>query len=190
MLNLNVYLIRFSYNELSYSIGINEKRVNNGNISKTIGDHVKYCLIIESFDQWITIKLLLIYYFAIFIINMCLIILIKSEPIIQINGNTIVNLFIILVNILSITLVSLIFPLISSVSKSAHLPYNQLYSLFIRNSSKLSIIMKFRIYSLISRLSGPKIGFTCYNTLILTNYDVFLFYSKFILFYILIMGFI
>ena len=121
---------------------------------------------------------------------MNLVMLINCEPLTQINLSTFLNIGIILGNILSNTLVSLIFPLISSVSKSAHLPYNPLYSLFIRNSSKLSIIMKFRIYSLISRLSGPKIGFTCYNTLILTNYDVFLFYSKFILFYILIMGFI
>jgi hypothetical protein len=103
---------------------------NKLNVSKTIRDHIKYCLTIESIDELFTYKLLLLYYYAIVIVivNLFLVMLIKFKPMSHIYGSTFVNIGIILAVIVAITLVSLI----SSVSKSEHLPYNPLYSLFIR----------------------------------------------------------
>ena len=91
----------------------------------------------------------------------------------------------ILVLVVSIGIINiLIFNyLLSSVGIAAHDCQPLLYSLIARNP--LPLRMKFKTLSLIERLSGPLIGFYCYELFAFNNYEFYLFVVNCVSFFIL-----
>ena len=96
--------------------------------------------------------------------------------------------------ILSCLIVFILFSvsyLCSCVTTSAHNSQNILYNnLMNRYNSKLPILIKLKIMRFIERLSGPKIGFYCYNLFPMTSYYFTDYVLDSIASYFLILGFL
>ena len=88
-------------------------------------------------------------------------------------GSTpVMKLFALILSSLMVFILFNVSYLCSCVTTSAHSSQNSLYKhLMNRNNSKLPILIKLKIMRFIERLSGPEIGFYCYNLFPMTSYN-------------------
>jgi len=82
------------------------------------------------------------------------------------------RIFLIIVN-LCFTLIVLIKIMSTWVINFAHKPYPLLYSYLCRRQSPQSLRMRLKILVFIERLSGPDIGFYCYDLFPMNNYEFY-----------------
>ena len=75
------------------------------------------------------------------------------------------------------------------ISKSAHKPYSVLFSYLSRRQTPIPLNHRMKILSFIEHLSGPEIGFYCYDLFPMNNYEFYQYLYICGLNYILIMGF-
>ena len=59
------------------------------------------------------------------------------------------------------------------ITKNAHKPYPLLHSFISRRQTRIPLRLKFKISQFIDRLSGPDIGFYCYDLFPINNYEFY-----------------
>ena len=78
----------------------------------------------------------------------------------------------------------------TQVSKEAHLSYSLINSISVKQSDKFSIKEKLKICSFIEKLSGPVIGFYCYDLFPMTSFEFYEYVINSIKMYFLIIEFL
>jgi len=74
---------------------------------------------------------------------------------------------------------------ISLIPKAAHQPYNKLFSIIVKKPTGLAL--KLKVSGLIEKLSGPTIGFYCFELFPFTNYEFYLYITNCVKNFILFM---
>ena len=90
----------------------------------------------------------------------------------------------ILLIIMSVSAMLKLLYLTASVRKSAHNSHAIMYSFLAQR--RVSIRLKLKILSFIEKLSGPDIGFYCYNFFPINNYEFYQYITNWIISYLLI----
>ena len=75
----------------------------------------------------------------------------------------------------------------SQISQSSHKPYNNLFKFLIQKRFPLSLRVKLKIVGLIEKLSGPDIGFYCWNLFPMNNYTFYEYVCNYFVTYFLIL---
>ena len=119
------------------------------------------------------------YLFAIPIIDLVIITIMKVDDLF-VRFITIPSFIIVFLNIYLLNY------LVTSIIREAHNCYSFLNSLIARKA--LPLRLKFKIISLIERLSGPVIGIYCWDLFPFTNYEFVMFIINCIMTFILFMG--
>ena len=76
--------------------------------------------------------------------------------------------------------------LVLSIARQSHQSYNNLNSIQCRKV--LPLRHKFKVMDLIERLSGPVIGFYCFDLFPVTSFKIFMFYLNCMSYFILFMS--
>ena len=78
----------------------------------------------------------------------------------------------------------------AQVSRAAHQSYPLINSISVKHKNKLSIRDTFKVMSFIEKLSGPVIGFYCYQLFPMNSYEFYEYVVNAIKMYLLIIEFL
>ena len=151
--------------------------MRNTHLHQLLNEHDYFSRIISKTNEWLSRMLLLFYILILPTIDLGIIMIILDSTTALILG-TIIIICIILIMIFNYTL--------STIASHSHISYQNLNSVLCRKSLPLSLRLK--VVALIEKLSGPVIGFYCYDLFPLTSYNIYLFYAQCASFFILFMS--
>jgi hypothetical protein len=142
---------------------------------KRLSEHENNTKFLNAINKLFKTKFMVYYYIGIPFIDLFLILVMDNQikPAMRI---------LVMLPIINSTLpVLAINYMISSVSTSAHSPFAILNSLIAKSKNNMPVMpvsLRLKVIQLIDKLSGPKIGFTCYDFFTFANFELFLFYSN------------
>ena len=132
---------------------------------QAIVEHNAITRITHTLNQFFSIIVFIMYFMG---IPSCLLLLYSFQ---NRQSNSLLKLYTLFGSILLFLLLFALNTLFSMVSKSAHKCYPLLYSILMTRS--LTYRQRLRIESMISRLSGPVIGFYCLDLFPINSYEFF-----------------
>ena len=179
---LSILHMRYQFNQINEQIKQSLKLNNNSLLKKAIKSH--------NFVTQNTNKLnfnnkffnCVIYYFIKLLINILMYLCISSKT------NIIIRLIIIMAIFFAISIVFALTTLFANLTKSAHNPILFLYSFIVQNRHNINV--KFKILSFIEKLSGPEIGFYCYDFFPMNSYNFYQYIASYFTMYFLVHGLI
>ena len=153
--------------------------VNDRWLSIKLREHNECCRMTLAINAWLRNILFVFYYLIVPIIDLAIMnLIIEKNILIRLN-----NIILIIVGVLNIFVVNYF---LCSVGRVAHKSYPFIISMLSRK--RLRLITKLKVISLAERLSGPLIGFYCYDLFPFTNYEFYLFCVNCVSNFILFMG--
>ena len=130
-------------------------------------------------NAWSKNILFVFYYLMVPIVDLDIIIIIIEENIL-LRLITLIIVFVVISNLLVVNY------FLCLVGREAHKSYPFINSVLTRK--RLRLMTKLKVISLLERLSGPLIGFYCYDLFPFTNYEFYLFCVNCVSNFILFMG--
>ncbi len=145
-----------------------------------INDHNFCCQISSRIDEKMKILIAIYYYVSVPFMGLLLICVLLDE----INANIRFVLLVFLINS-CLVLLYLAYAM-SLVPIAAISPYQRLNSIITRKT--VNINLKLKVFQLIEKLSGPVIGFYCYEFFPFTNYEIYIYVVNCVMYFILFRG--
>lgn len=147
-------------------------------IGNIIGEHNECCVLISKINHHFKYLILVLYYVSVLACDVGLLIVISR------NTKIILRILTLFIDIQIISLGFYLGLITSNVSKAAHSPYPTLNTIIA--NKLVGYKYKMKVISLIDKISGPDIAFTCFEFFPLINYEFYILVVNFIKNFILL----
>ena len=179
---LSILHMKYQFNQINEQIKQSLKLNNSFMLKKAIKSHNFVTQNTNKLNFNSKYAIFVGYYFIKLLINIFMYLCISSKTNIIFRLSHIITIF------FAISLVFALTALLVNLSKSAHNPILFLYSFIVQNRHNINV--KFKILSFIEKLSGPVIGFYCYDFFPMNSYNFYEYIVSYFTMYLLIHGLI
>ena len=158
---------KYKFNEINDKIELSLKQLNIGLLMNAIVEHNYMERLIRHINDLFRAWIFIIYYIMTFAVEMFLYVSHKEDVLL------IGRIVAILILIIFVVFISYLTMIASMATSAAHRPYSRCYSILLSKRIRLTFQQRLKLLSFTEKLSGPDIGFYCYDLFPVNSYELY-----------------